>query len=131
MQMESGEVPHYNVAVEIMDQPRVPGGSEGMKVLGPFKYEEGNSRAHFLPEEGAKPLGEGNVVITSHRLILKTGDGRTASVRFGGDVPFFVYNEGLRLTKTMGSTLLKFKTKSDDTAEIVGELLAKVTRPEL
>ena len=74
---------------------------------------------------------EGNVVITSHRLILKTGDGRTASVRFGGDVPFFVYNEGLRLTKTMGSTLLKFKTMSDDTAEIVGELLAKVTRPEL
>ena len=131
MQMEAGEVPHYNVAVEIMDQPRVPGGSEGMKVLGPFKYEEGNSRAHFLPEEGAKPLGEGNVVITSHRLILKTGDGRTASVRFGGDVPFFVYNEGLRLTKTMGSTLLKYKTKSDDTAEIVGELLAKVTRPEL
>ena len=31
MQMESGEVPHYNVAVEIMDQPRVPTGSEGMK----------------------------------------------------------------------------------------------------
>jgi hypothetical protein len=131
VQMEPGEIPHYNVAVEIMDQSRVPSGSEGMKVLGPFTYEEGNSRAHFLPEEAAKPVGDGNVIITSSRLILKTADGRTASVRFGGDVPFFLYNEGLRLTKTMGNTLLKFKTKSDDTAEIVGELLAKLTRPDL
>jgi len=131
VQLEPGEVPHYNVAVEVLDQGRIPSGSEGMQVLGPFKYEEGNSRSHFLPEEGGRPIGEGNVIITSVRLIFKTGDGRTASVRFGGDVPFYLYNEGLRLTKTMGSTLLKFKTKSDDTAEIVGELLAKVTRPEL
>ena len=127
--MESGEVPHYSLAVEIMDQGRL-GGAEGMKVLGPFAYEEGASRAHFLPEEGAKPLGEGHVILTSRRLVFKTGDGRTASVRFGGDVPFFLYNEGLRLTKTMGNTLLKFKTKSDDTAEIVGELLAKLTRAD-
>jgi hypothetical protein len=131
VQMESGEVPHYCLAVEILDQGRIAGDSKGMEVLGPFKYEEGASRAHFLPEEGAKPLGEGNVILTNHRLVFKTGDGRTASVRFGGEVPFFLYNEGLRITKTMGSTLLKFKTKSDDTAEIVGELLAKLTRPEL
>jgi len=129
VQMEPGEAPHYSLAVEIMDQGRL-GGAEGMKVLGPFTYAEGDSRAHFLPEEGAKPLGEGNVIITSKRLILKTAEGRTASVRYGGDVPFFLYNEGLRLTKTMGNTLLKFKTKSDDTAEIVGELLAKLTRPD-
>ena len=131
VQMEPGEVPHYNIAVEVMDQGRIPSGSEGMQVLGPFKYAEGGSRSHFLPEEGARSLGEGNVIITSKRLIFKTADGRTASVRFGGEVPFFLYNEGLRLTKTMGSTLLKFKTKSDDTAEIVGELLAMATRPEL
>ena len=129
VQMEAGEMPHYSLAVELFDQPRL-GGSEGMKVLGAFKYSEGGTRSHFLPEEGAKPVGEGNIIITNKRVILKTGEGRTASVRFGGDVPFYLYNEGLRLQKTMGSTLLKFKTRSDDTAEIVGELLAALTRPD-
>ena len=128
VQMEAGETPHYSLAVELLDQGRLAG-AEGMKVLGTFKYAEGDSRAHFLPEEGAKPLGEGTVILTNKRLILKTGDGRTASVRHRGEVPFFLYNEGLRLQKTMGNTLLKFKSKSDDTAEIVGELLAQLTRP--
>ena len=129
VQLEPHELAHYSLAVEILDQPRTPRDREGMKVLGPFKYSEGDSRAHFLPEDNAKPVGEGNVILTSNRLIIKTGD-RTASVRFGGDVPFYLYNEGLRLSKTMGDTLLKFKTKSDDTAEIVGELLSKLTRPD-
>jgi len=126
--MEPGEVPHYSLAVEILDQPRFD--AVGMQVLGVFNYSEGDSRAHFLPENGAKPQGEGNLIITNKRVVLKTSDGRTASVKFGGDVPFFLYNEGIRLQKTMGSTLLKFKTRSDDTAEIVGELIAKLTRPE-
>ncbi|MDQ3024928.1 MAG: hypothetical protein M3R58_00275 [Pseudomonadota bacterium] len=130
VQMEADEVPHYSLAVELLDQPRL-GGADGMKVLGPFKYAEGGTRSHFLPEEGAKPIGDGNVIITSKRVILKMGDGRTAAVRFGGDAPFYLYNEGLRLQKTMGSTLLKFKTRSDDTAEIVGELLAALTRPDV
>jgi hypothetical protein len=130
IQMEAGEVPHYSLAVEILDQPRL-GNADGMKVLGAFQYEEGGTRSHFLPEDGAKPLGDGNLIITNRRLVFKTGDGRTASVRFGGEVPFFLYNEGIRLSKTMGNTLLKFKTRSDDTAEIVGELIAKLTRPEL
>jgi hypothetical protein len=126
--MESGEVPHYSLAVEIMDQPRFE--AEGMKVQGVFSYAEGASRSHFLPETGAKPQGDGNLIITNKRVILKTADGRTASVRFGGEVPFYLYNEGIRLEKTVGATLLKFKSRSDDTAEIVGELIAKLTRPE-
>ncbi|HET6264597.1 MAG TPA: hypothetical protein VFD95_07060 [Usitatibacter sp.] len=129
VQLEAGETPHYSLAVLIMDQGRLSG-ANGMEVLGPFKYEEGASRSHFLPEEGAKPLGEGIVLLTDKRLILKTADGRTASVRYGGEVPFYLYNEGLRLTKTMGNTLLKFKTLSDDTTEIVGALLSMLTRPD-
>ena len=130
VQMEAGEVPHYSLAVELMDQGRL-GGADGMEVLGQFKYQEGGTRSHFLPEADAKPLGEGTVIITNRRVVLKTGEGRTASVRLGGDVPFYLYNEGLRLKKTMGNTLLKFKTRSDDTAEIVGELLAALTKPDL
>ena len=131
VQMEAGEVPHYSLAVELFDQGRVPGDQEGMEVTKPFHYSEGDSRRHFLPENGAKPQGDGTVIITDRRLVFKTADGRAASVRFGSDTPFYLYNEGFRLRKTMGNTLLKFKSKSDDTAEIVGELLAAVTKPGL
>jgi len=127
--MEPGEVPHYSLAVEMYDAPRV-GDSAGLEVLGVFQYTEGTVGSQFMPEDTAKPLGEGNVIITNKRLVLKTGDGRTASVRFGGEVPFYLYSEGIRLTKTMGSTILRYRSRSDDTAEIVAELLAKLTRPE-
>jgi hypothetical protein len=130
--MESGETPHYNVAVEILEVSRIPKGSEGMKVHGSFTYAEGNSRSHFLPEEGARPKGEGNVIITDRRVVLKTDNNRVASVKFGGEIPFYLYNEGLRLESQLGGhTLLKFKSKSDDTTEIVGALLAMLTRADL
>ena len=128
--MEPGEVPHYSLSVEIMDQPRVGSDREGVRVQGVFSHKEGGLGLHFLPEDGAKPLGDGNLIITNKRVILKTGDGRTASVKLGGDVPFYIYSDGARLPKTVGNTILKYKTRSDDTAEIVGELLAKLTRPD-
>ena len=123
--LESGEVAHYSLAVELFDAPRLD--DQGMRVERNFKYEEGASRSHFLPEEAGKPLGDGVVVLTNLRLILKTDAGRTASIKYGGEAPFFLYNEGFRLQKTMGNTVMKFKTKSDDTAEIVGELLKALT----
>jgi hypothetical protein len=131
VQMEQGEVPHYSLAVQLFDQGRIPSDQEGMEVTGSFKYAEGDSRRHFLPEAGAKPQGEGTVIITDRRIVFKAADGRAASVRYGGETPFYLYNEGLRLKKTMGNTLLKFKTGSDDTAEIVGTLLSQVTKPSL
>jgi hypothetical protein len=92
-----------------------------------FAYAEGASRAHFLPEEGAKPVGDGIVIITDQRLVIKTDAGRVASVKFGGEGQAFLYNEGLRVKGSMNQTLLKFKSGADETAEIVGELLAHAT----
>ena len=124
---EPGETAHYSVAVEIMSQPNTRG-AEGMPVTRAFRYAEGASRAHFLPEEGAKAVGEGSLILTDKRVVLKTADGRVASLAYGGDAPFYLYNEGVRLKTTMGNTLLKFKSRSDDTAEIVGELLAALSK---
>lgn len=125
VKLEDGEVPHYTVQVQMFSTSRV--GDDGLPIEVNFKYEEGASRSHFLPEEGAKPQGDGIVIITTQRLIIKTESGRQASVKFGGEGQAFLYNEGLRVKGTMNQTLLKFKSGSDDTAEIVGELLARVT----
>jgi len=126
VKLESEEVAHYSVQVEMSSSSRV--GDDGMPVDVNFQYAEGASRSHFLPTEGAKPAGDGVVIITNQRLIIKTDSGRQASVKFGGEGQAFLYNEGLRVKGTMNQTLLKFKSGADETAEIVGELLAAVTQ---
>lgn len=126
VKLEPEELPHYTVQVQMMSTSRV--GDDGMPIDIDFKYHEGASRSHFLPEEGAKPVGDGTVIITNRRLIIKTESGKVATVQFGGEGRAFLYNEGLRVKGTMNQTLLKFKSGADDTAEIVGELLAHVTR---
>ena len=67
------------------------------------------------------------VLITNQRLVIKTEQGKVASVKYG-EGQAALYNEGLRVKGSMGNTLLKFKTGADETAEIVGELLAAVTQ---
>lgn len=126
VKLEPDEVAHYTVQVHMLSSSRV--GDDGMPIGLNFKYEEGASRAHFLPEEGAKPVGDGLVIITNERLIIKTESGKLASVKFGGEGQAYLYNEGLRVKGTMNNTLLKFKSGADDTTEIVGELLAHVTQ---
>jgi len=126
VKLEDGELAHYSVQVQMLSTSRV--GDDGLPIDLNFRYEEGASRAHFLPEEGAKPVGDGVVVITNQRLVIKTESGRQASVKFGGEGQAYLYNEGLRVKGTMNQTLLKFKSGADETAEIVGELLAAVTQ---
>ena len=121
VKMEADEVAHYTVQVHMLSSSRT--GDDGLPIDLNFKYEEGASRAHFLPEEGAKPVGDGIVIITNQRLVIKTESGRVASVKYGGEGQAFLYNEGLRVKGTMNQTLLKFKSGADETAEIVGELL--------
>jgi len=125
VKLEPGEVAYYTVQVQMASTSRV--GDDGMPIDVNFAYAEGASRAHFLPEEGAKPVGDGIVIITDQRLVIKTDAGRVASVKFGGEGQAFLYNEGLRVKGSMNQTLLKFKSGADETAEIVGELLARVT----
>jgi hypothetical protein len=126
VKLEPEEAAHYTVQVQMFSTSRV--GDDGLRIDVDFKYAEGASRSHFLPEEGAKPVGDGVVIITNQRLIIKTDSGRQASVKYGGEGQAFLYNEGLQVKGTMNNTLLKFKSGSDDTAEIVGWLLATVTQ---
>lgn len=125
VKLESEEIAYYSVAVQMFSTSRV--GDDGMPIDVNFQYAEGASRAHFLPAEGAKPVGDGMVILTNQRLVIKTDSGRQASVKFGGEGQAYLYNEGLRVKGTMNQTLLKFKSGADETAEIVGELLARLT----
>ena len=126
VQLEAEEIAHYSLGVDVLDQPSTRG-ADGVQIAWAARYEDGSARAHVLPESNARLIGEATLVITNRRLILKTR-GRLAAVRFAPEAQLFLYNDGVRLQRSVGNTLLRFKSGSDETAEIVGEILAAVMR---
>jgi hypothetical protein len=126
VQFEPGEVAHYSLQVDLLDQPSTRQ-NDGIRVQWNTAYEEGSARSHVLPEDGSRAIGEGTLIFTDKRLVVKTGN-KTAAVKFARDAQIFLYGDGIRLPRTVGNTLLRFRSRSDDTGEIVGELLAVLMR---
>jgi hypothetical protein len=124
--LQPGEKAHYCVQVEVLDRPTT-GGHQGVAVKWNTPYVINSARGHGLPVEGAKEVGGGHLFITSRRLFFK-GESRAAAVEYSPQANFFLYGEGIRLERSVGHTLLKFRSQSDDTAEIVGELLSALMR---
>jgi hypothetical protein len=124
--LEAGEIAHYTMIVDVLDQASTRQ-NDGVQVAWGQGYEPGSAAAHPLPEDGAKPVGESALFLTNRRLLLRTGS-RVAAVRFVPEAQIFLYNDGIRLARTVGHTLLRFRSRSEDTAEIVGELLAVLMR---
>ena len=126
VQLEDGEVAHYTMSVDILDQPSTRQ-ADGVALVAGQDYSDGEAAAHALPEAGAKEMGEATLIITNRRLVLKTR-GRVAAVKLGADARIFLYGDGLRLGRTVGNTLLRFRTRADETAEIVGALLTALMK---
>jgi hypothetical protein len=125
MQFLPGEIAHYTVPVTVEDRPSASG-KPGQQVKWATAYVINSARAHTLPVEGGKELGEGTLLLTNKRLFLRAN--KTAAVEYSPQTNIFLYGDGLRLERTVGNTVLRFKSKSDGTAEIIGELLAAVMR---
>ena len=53
---------------------------------------------------------------------------KTAAIRYGPQAQIFLYGDGFRLERTVGNTLLRFKSRSEETAEIVGELFSALMK---
>jgi hypothetical protein len=126
MQFLPGEVAHYQVPVGVEDRASASG-KLGQQVKWATPYVVNSARAHVLPSgEGTKELGEGTLILTNRRLFLRAN--KTAAVEYSPQTNIYLYGDGLRLERTVGNTILRFKSKSDGTAEILGELLAAVMR---
>jgi hypothetical protein len=126
VQLLPGETPHYAVQVEVLDRGSM-GGKNGVAVKWATPYAINSAKSHELPEEDNKELGEGYLFITNKRLFFK-GENRSAAVEYSPKANVFLYRDGIRLERNVGNTLLRFKSRSDETAEIAGELLAALMR---
>lgn len=71
-------------------------------------------------------IRQGHLILTGKRLFLRAG--KSAAVEYSAQANLFLYSDGLRIERTVGNTILRFKSKSDGTAEIVGELLSALMR---
>ena len=121
-----GEVAHYAVQVEALDRGSASG-QLGVRAQWATPYAINSAKGHALPSEGNKELGEGYLFITNKRLFFK-GETRSAAVEYSPQASFFLYRDGIRLERNVGNTLLRYKSRSDETAEIAGELLAALMR---
>ena len=126
VQLEPDEVAHYSLQVDVLDQPSTRQ-ADGQLMMWGQPYEPGAAASHVLPEAGARAIGDAAMILTNRRLILRT-NGKTAAVRFSREAQIYLYADGVRLARTVGNTLLRFRSKSEDTAEIVGELLGALMR---
>jgi hypothetical protein len=124
---EPGETPHYAVQVDVQDRPSASG-MPGVQVKWATPYTVNSARAHTLPVEGARDLGDGYLIFTNKRLVLRPSQGKIAAVAYAPEANLFLYGDGLRIERTVGNTILRFKSKSEGTAEIVGELLSALMR---
>jgi hypothetical protein len=127
VQLEPGEAAHYSMSVELADLP-VTRGNDGIAMQWGKPYESYAAAGHALPADGARAQGEASLILTNRRLVIKTESGKTAAIRYGPQAKIFLYGDGLRLEKTVGNTVLRFKSKSDEIAEIVAELLTAVMK---
>jgi Chloroplast envelope transporter len=125
--LEGEEIAHYSMTVDVLDQASARQ-SDGVRLDWGLPYAPGSALGHALPLDGAKEIGESNLILTNKRLVLKTGS-RIAAVKFGKEAQIYLYSDGVRLPRAVGNTLLRFRSGSDHTAEIVGELLSQLMRP--
>jgi hypothetical protein len=127
VQLDPDETAHYTMTVEIFDQPSTRQ-NDGLRVEFGKAYEAEAAKVHVLPEAGAKPQGEASLIITNRRLVLKTDNGKIAAIRYGPQALIHLYSDGIRLERTVGNSLLRFKSRSEETCEIVGELLSALMK---
>ena len=125
IQFEAGEVPHYCVAAEILDQG-VTRGADGVPVVWGGKHEFGSTGGHGLPLDGAKSFGEGSLIVTNRRIIFKGQ--KSSAVKYAKEAQVYAYADGLRLERTIGNTVIKYRSPSEDGAEIIAELVSRFMR---
>lgn len=127
LQLEPGETAHYTVQADLLDLEGSEGAARGTPVLWSAPYVPGSVRGQEIPAANARAIGQGAMVVTNRRIVFR-GEGRTAAIKFARDVEMFLYADGMRIKRTLGSTLIRFRSGTQETAEVMGELLAALLR---
>lgn len=125
--LEEGETAHYTVKADLLDLEGSEGKARGVPMPWGGRYEQGSVAGQELPVASARVVGQGAIVFTNRRIIFRS-ESRTAAIKLARDVELYLYADGIRIKRTLGSTMIRFTSGTQDTAEVVGELLAALMR---
>ena len=111
--LEPEEAAHYSMSVEVMDLPSTRQ-NDGVRAEWGKPYEQGSALGHVLPEDGARPRARR---ASCSPTAPRDQDGSGKSPRsVWPEAQIYLYSDGMRLERTVGNTVLRFKSRSEETA---------------
>lgn len=104
---------------------RYEGGSQGVsfRVMKGVSYRVGGHRGHIVSETGLVPVSDGELLITSKRIIFR-GDGKAFAIKLDKLLDIQIFTNGLHLTESNKSNPRKVKFKREGNHDIVGAVLS-------
>lgn len=121
VQLEAGEIPHYCVMAELLEG-QIGNGEKGGRFPWNMPYVLGLGKGRLLPVSGISLLGNGYLIVTDRRVILRT-DSRFVDFKFR-DPEIFVYQNGLRFEINKKTFIVRFR--ANDVPDLIGMLLSKL-----
>ncbi len=126
MRFNPGETPRWS-EIAIMLEAADTAGVAGLKLVAGMSYQVGAATPYSLSLKGAAPISEGNLLMTSERLIFK-GAEKVVATPVDKPEEISLYKDGIRLKMSNGKALL-FKFRSVENADFFGLMICNALNP--
>lgn len=106
---------------------RYEGGSQGvsLRVMKGVSYHVGGHRGHIVSETGSVPVSDGELIITSKRVIFR-GDGKAFAIKLDKILDVQIFTNGLHFSENNKSKPRMVKFKQEGNHDIIGAVLSYV-----
>jgi len=127
--MEKGEKAYWAEPAILMEvkviNRRYEGGWEGVsfRIMKGVSYRVGGYRGHIVSETGLVPVRDGELVITSNRIIFR-GDVKAFAIKLDKILDIQIFTDGLKFTENNKSIPRIIKFKQQGNYDIVGAVLS-------
>ncbi len=127
--MQKGEAAYWAEPAILVEEKvvrrRYEGGSQGVsfRIMKGVSYRIGAHRGHIVSETGFVPVSDGELIITSKRIIFR-GDGKAFAINLNKILDIQILTNGLQISENNKSKLRMVKFKEEGNHDIVGAVLS-------
>lgn len=113
------------LAEEKVIRRRYEGGSQGVsfRLMKGVSYRVGGHRGHIVSETGVVSVSDGELVVTSKRIIFR-GDGKTFAIKLDKILDIQIFTNGLQFSENNKPKPRMIKFKQEGNHDIVGAVLS-------
>lgn len=127
--MQKGEKVYWSEPSILVEEKVIrrtyQGGSQGMnfRVMKGVSYRVGGHRGHIASETGAVAVSDGELIITSNRIIFR-GDKKSFAVKLDKILDIQLFTNGLQFSENNKSKPRLVKFKEQGNHDIIGAILS-------